>query len=51
LKDSIEERIVKLQESKSMQAKGTMQTLSGNQGMKNLKALLGDLRGLLQIDE
>ena len=48
MKDSIEERIVKLQEAKSMQAKGVLQKLKGDE---KRKALLGDLRGLLQIQE
>mmetsp|Transcript_17617 Transcript_17617/g.26738 ORF Transcript_17617/g.26738 Transcript_17617/m.26738 type:complete len:182 (-) Transcript_17617:300-845(-) len=47
-KGSIEERIVKLQESKSMLAKGVLQKLSGNE---KRKALLCDLRGLLEIDD
>jgi SNF2 family DNA or RNA helicase len=48
MKDSIEERIVALQEAKSIQAKGTLQKLKGDE---KRKALLGDLRGLLQIEE
>ena len=38
----------KLQEAKSMQAKGVLQKLKGDE---KRKALLGDLRGLLQIQE
>ena len=48
MKDSIEERIVALQEAKSMQAKGVLQKLKGDE---KRKALLGDLRGLLQLEE
>jgi SNF2 family DNA or RNA helicase len=47
-KDSIEERIVALQEAKSMQAKGVLQKLKGDE---KRKVLLGNLRGLLQIEE
>jgi SNF2 family DNA or RNA helicase len=47
MKGSIEERIVKMQQAKSMLAKGAMQKLTGNE---KRKALLGDLKGLLQID-
>lgn len=47
MKGSIEERIVKMQRIKSMQAKGVMQKLTGDE---KRKALLGDLKGLLQID-
>lgn len=48
MKDSIEERIVALQEAKSMQARGVLQKLKSDE---KKKALLGDLRGLLQIEE
>jgi len=48
MKDSIEERIVALQEAKSMQAKGVLQKLKGDE---KRKALLGDLRGLLQLED
>eukprot|EP00594_Rhizosolenia_setigera_P011544 CAMPEP_0178958718 /NCGR_PEP_ID=MMETSP0789-20121207/11812_1 /TAXON_ID=3005 /ORGANISM="Rhizosolenia setigera, Strain CCMP 1694" /LENGTH=953 /DNA_ID=CAMNT_0020641483 /DNA_START=160 /DNA_END=3021 /DNA_ORIENTATION=+ len=48
MKDSIEERIIELQEKKSMQAKGVLQKLKGDE---KRKALLGDLRGLLDIPE
>ena len=48
MKDSVEERIVALQEAKSMQAKGVLQKLKGDE---KRKALLGDLRGLLQLEE
>jgi SNF2 family DNA or RNA helicase len=48
MKDSIEERIIALQEAKSMQAKGVLQKLKGDE---KRKVLLGNLRGLLQIEE
>lgn len=48
MKDSIEERIVALQETKSMQAKGVLQKLKGDE---KRKALLSNLRGLLDIEE
>ena len=48
MKGSIEERIVKLQQAKSAQAKGVLQKLTGNE---KRKALLGALRGLLEIGE
>lgn len=48
MKDSIEERIIKVQERKSLQAKGALQKLKGDE---KRKALLGDLRGLLDIKE
>ncbi len=48
MKDSIEERIIKVQERKSLQAKSVVQKLQGDE---KRKALLGDLRGLLDIDE
>lgn len=48
MKDSIEERIVELQETKSMQAKGVLQKLQGDE---KRRALLGTLRGLLEIGE
>jgi len=47
MKGSIEERIVKLQQAKSMQAKGVLQKLTGSE---KRKALFGDLRGLLELD-
>mmetsp|Transcript_11266 Transcript_11266/g.27119 ORF Transcript_11266/g.27119 Transcript_11266/m.27119 type:complete len:965 (-) Transcript_11266:92-2986(-) len=46
MKDSIEERIVSLQQTKSLRAKGAMQKLTGNE---KRQALLGDLKGLLEI--
>lgn len=48
MKDSIEERIVQLQQKKGMQAKGVLSKLKGDE---KRKALLGDVRGLLEIDE
>ncbi|KAL9184392.1 hypothetical protein ACHAXT_002478 [Thalassiosira profunda] len=48
MKGSIEERIIKVQERKSLQAKGVLQKLKGDE---KRKALLGDLRGLLDIDD
>ena len=48
MKGSIEERIIYLQEAKSMQAKGVLQKLKGHE---KRKALIGDLRGLLQIED
>ncbi|KAL7547677.1 hypothetical protein ACHAWF_010962 [Thalassiosira exigua] len=48
MKGSIEERIIKVQERKSLQAKGALQKLKGDE---KRKALLGDLRGLLEIKE
>mmetsp|Transcript_5440 Transcript_5440/g.11830 ORF Transcript_5440/g.11830 Transcript_5440/m.11830 type:complete len:878 (+) Transcript_5440:183-2816(+) len=44
--DSIEERIIEVQERKSLQAKGALQKIKGDE---KRKALLGDLRGLLGI--
>ena len=46
MKDSLEERIVELQEAKSMQAKGAMEKLSAQE---TRKARLSDLKGLLMI--
>lgn len=46
MKGSIEERIIQVQERKSLQAKGAMEKLQGDE---KRKALIGDLRGLLQI--
>lgn len=46
MKDSIEERIIKVQERKSLQAKGALQKLKADE---KRKAILGDLRGLLDI--
>jgi len=46
MKDSLEERIVELQEAKSLQAKGVLQKLKGDE---KRKALLGDLKGLLEL--
>lgn len=43
---SIEERIIEVQERKSLQAKGALQKLKGDE---KRKALIGDLRGLLDI--
>ena len=48
MKDSIEERIIKVQERKSLQARGALQKLKGDE---KRKALIGDLRGLLDIKE
>lgn len=48
MKDSIEERIIKVQERKSLQAKGALQKLKGDE---KRKALMGDLRGLFDIEE
>ena len=48
MKDSIEESIIKMQQKKSAQAKGVLMKLKGDE---KRKALLGDLRGLLQIKE
>ncbi|KAL7541297.1 hypothetical protein ACHAXR_012040 [Thalassiosira sp. AJA248-18] len=48
MQGSIEERIIKVQERKSLQAKGALQKLKGDE---KRKALLGDLRGLLEIKE
>jgi len=48
MKDSIEEAIIQMQERKSVQAKGVLQKLKGEE---KRKALLGNLRGLLQIKE
>ena len=48
MKGSIEERIIQVQERKSLQAKGVLQKLKGDE---KRKALLGDLRGLLDIDD
>ena len=48
MKDSIEERIVKMQESKSLQAKGAFSKLNDKEKrMYRLK----DLRELLEIEE
>lgn len=48
IKDSIEERIVALQEAKGMQAKGAMEKLKPDELRK---ARLSDLKGLLLINE
>lgn len=48
MKDSVEERIVELQEVKSLQAKGVLHKLEGDE---KRKALLGDLKGLLQLND
>jgi len=48
MRDSIEESIIQMQQRKSAQAKGVLQKLKGDE---KRKALLGDLRGLLQIRE
>ena len=47
MKGSIEERIVALQEAKSMQAKGVLEKLKGDE---KRKALLSDLRVLFSLD-
>lgn len=46
MKGSIEERIIQVQLRKSLQAKGALQKLQGDE---KRKALIGDLRGLLEI--
>ena len=46
MKDSLEERIVTMQEAKGMQAKGAMQKLSAEE---KRKARMNNLKGLLQI--
>lgn len=48
MKDSIEERILELQETKSLQAKSILQKLDGDE---KRKALLGVLKGLLEISD
>ena len=48
MQDSIEERIIKVQDRKSLQAKSVVQKLQGDE---KKKALIGDLRGLLDIDQ
>lgn len=48
MQGSIEERIIKVHERKSLQAKGALQKLQGDE---KRKALIGDLRGLLEIKE
>ena len=48
MKDSIEERIVALQEAKGLQAKGAMEKLKPDELRK---ARLRDLKGLLLIEE
>ena len=48
MKDSVEERIVALQDTKSLQGKGILQKLNGDE---KRKALLGDLKGLLELDD
>lgn len=47
MKGSIEERIVALQEAKSMQAKGVLEKLKGDE---KRKALLSDLRVLFSLE-
>ena len=47
MKNSIEERIIRVQERKSLQAKSITQKLKGDE---KRKALIGDLRGLLEIE-
>lgn len=47
MKDSVEERIIGLQEAKSLQAKGAMEKLKPEE---KRKARLSDLKGLLMID-
>lgn len=46
MKGSIEERIIAVQERKSLQAKGALQKLKGDE---KRKALIGDLSSLLDI--
>lgn len=46
MKDSVEERIVAMQEAKSLQAKGSMQKLNPEE---RRKARLNDLKGLLSL--
>ena len=46
MKDSVEERIVTIQEAKGMQAKGAMQKLNAEE---KRKARMDNLRGLLQL--
>ena len=48
MKDSIEERMVALQESKSMQAKGAMQKLKPDE---QKKTRLNDLKSLLLLKD
>ena len=48
MKDSVEERIVALQDTKSLQGKGILQKLNGDE---KRKALLGDLKCLLELDD
>lgn len=48
MQGSIEERIIAIQERKSLQAKGALQKLQGDE---KRKAMIGDLRGLLEIKE
>jgi SNF2 family DNA or RNA helicase len=48
IKDSLEERIVNLQEAKNLQAKGAVQKLKAEE---KRKARLGDLKGLLMLDD
>jgi SNF2 family DNA or RNA helicase len=48
MKDSLEERIVNLQEAKSLQAKGAVQKLKAEE---KRKARLGDLKGLLLLED
>jgi SNF2 family DNA or RNA helicase len=48
MKDSIEERMVALQEAKSMQAKGAMQKLKADE---QKKARLSDLKSLLLLKD
>ncbi len=47
MKDSVEERIIGLQETKSLQAKGVLEKLKGDE---KRKALLSDLRVLFSLD-
>ena len=48
MKNSLEERIVALQEAKSLQAKGAMQKLKPEE---QRRARLRDLKGLLEIED
>ena len=48
MKGSVEERIVNLQEAKSLQAKGSLEKLKADE---KRKARLGDLKGLLNLED
>ena len=47
MKNSVEQRMVELQEAKSLQAKGSLEKLKAEE---KRKARLGDLKGLLNLD-